>query len=455
MRGTEGALSTQNKLNLLVIELDNIWAGWRWAATNGRFDEIGKYVAALAWLADAQGLYGEVVAELEKVCALAREQMVGIATPVTSHLQIALTLARLLRELCYLYARAISVERGLERGAESIEVLRQLGLDGRSGEVSPSYLLTLVIMSIVTGFHADYQQARLYCEEIMLLTRGKSEISGFYSDALNTLGQVASLQGNFAEAERHLTQCLAQMPDDSIRDAATARLAHVYVDMGNLAQATRWATAAVITAEESGNRPALASAHLVGAESAMAKGHFDEVEKCLGRAAMIAEETGNRYVRVRFLNGKARLARHLGRPIEAQKLYQQAHELAKSMARNKDAALAQIGVGFALLDQEEIEDARTCFRTGLRAAWQRRIMPEVIWAVVGLAALKVYEHQPQIAERWLRNAATHPSCPHQVQAEVAEICKRFALADIAYTLAEEPLQDPDTTLEGIVLELLQ
>jgi predicted ATPase/tetratricopeptide (TPR) repeat protein len=444
-----------SKLKILVVELDNIWAGWYWATANRDFDKIEKFVNALGWLADAHGLYGEVVGEYEKVCALAREKLADVSISVASYSQIALELARLLSDLCYLYGRAISVERGLARGAESVELLRQLELDGRSGEVSPFYLEALVKMSIVTGFHADYQAARLYCDEIMRLTRGKDEHLEFYGDALNTLGQVASLQGNFAEAERYLTECLAQAPGDGIRNAATDRLAHAYADIGNLAHAAQFAKAAIITAEESGNRPAFASALLAKAEVAMAQGHFEEAEKYFGHAYAIAEETGNRHVRGRFLTGKARLARLLGRPVEAQQLFQQAYELAKSMGRNKDVALAQVGLGFALLDQEEGEAARTCFRAALQVAWQRRIMPEVIWAVVGLAALKGFEGQLQIAARWLRSAVAHPCCPKRIQGEAEEISKRLALAEIPHALDEELLQAPDTILEGIVLELLR
>jgi tetratricopeptide (TPR) repeat protein len=268
------------------------------------------------------------------------------------------------------------------------------------------------------------------------------------------LGQVAALEGNFAEAEIHLTQCLAQAPYPGIQIAAMDRLTYVYADMGDLRRAADYAGASVIAAEKSGIRPGIANALLAEAEVAMAQAHFEEAEKYLGRVGVIAEETGNLYVRVRFLNGKGRLTRLLGQPVEAQQLYRQAFELAESMARQKDAALALVGVGFALLDQEKSEDAATCLRAALEAAWERRIMPEVIGAVVGLAALKGYAGQPQIAERWLRCAVEHPSCPKRVQVEALEIRKRLAIADNTLALEVELLQDIDSALEGVVLELL-
>lgn len=69
--GTEGAFSEHIPMNILLLEIENIWAGWHWATVNHNFDEIGKYINTLTWLGDAQGLYGEVVAEFEKACALA------------------------------------------------------------------------------------------------------------------------------------------------------------------------------------------------------------------------------------------------------------------------------------------------------------------------------------------------------------------------------------------------
>ncbi len=165
-------------------------------------------------------------------------------------------------------------------------------------------------LSIVVGcFHADYEQARLYAHEIIRLTRGIQQHAGFYSDALSTLGQVAFLQGRFAEAESYLSHCLARSLSDSMRSAATDRLALVYADMGNLAHAMRAAKIAVMTSESTGNRPLLGSALLTEVEVAMLQGDFEEAEHGLGRVAVIAEETSNRYLRVRFLNGQARVAR--------------------------------------------------------------------------------------------------------------------------------------------------
>jgi predicted ATPase len=454
MGALEGMGRGHSTLNLLIVELGNIWAGWRWAAAYRDFGAIGKFVDALGWLADAHGLYGEVVTEFEGICTLARETLADISLPAEPHRQITLELARLLRNLCYLYARAISVERGRARGAEAVELLRQLGLDGRSGEVSPAYLESLGTLATVTHFHADYRQARLYCAEIMRLTQGQLKYLGFYCVALNSLGQSAHLQGRYAEAESRLTECIAKTADDNFRNAATDRLAHVYADIGDQARAAEFAAAALLIAERSGNRPAFASALLGQAGFAMDQGRFEEAEQHLGRVYVIGEETSNRYVRVRFLTSKARLARLLGRPADAQQLYREAYELASSMARIKDAVLAQIGTGFALLDQEKAEEAGPCFSAALPAAWEREMMPEVIWAVIGLAAVKGYGGQAHVAERWLKSAVTHPSCPRRLQVEAAEVRKRLALAEGAYLL-NDVSHDPDATLEQIVLELLQ
>ena len=448
-------LSERKSWNRLISELDNLWAGWHYATENWNLNQIGKYVPAFGWLGDAHGVYREVVAEFEKFCALARRRLVDGTAPVALHAQITRELAQVLSHLSFLYARAISVDRGVSRGVESIELLRQLGMDGRDGEVSSFYMQALARMSIVAGFHADYERAKLYCDEIMRLTYASNQHPGFYCDAFNTLGQVASLQGKYAEAQEYLMECLARASSDSFRSAAADRLAHVYTDMGNLVDATQLAMAAVKSAEMSGNRSAIGSTLLAEFEVTMALGHFEEAEKLLDRVSMIAEETGNLHVRVRFLNGQARLARCLNRAVEAQQLYQQAYELARGMARNKDAALAQIGVGFALLDQNKFEEAPAYFRAALQAAWERRIMPEVIEATLGLAVLKGYTGQPQIAGLWLRVAIAHPSCSKRIQIEATEILKRIARVEFTDPLNEHDMQTPDTALEGIVLELLR
>src|SRR5690606_36172229 len=255
-------------------------------------------------------------------------------------------------------------------------------------------------------------------------------------------------------AKHLLIECLAQTPEAFTRIAATDRLAHVYTDLGDLARAAQCADAAVMAAERAGSQPTLASTLLAKADVVMAQGHLGEAENYLGRVDAIGEATGNRYVRVRFLTGKASLMRLLGRPVEAEQLYRHAYELASGMARIKDAALAQVGLGFALLDQDKVEDARVCLRTALQVAWERRIMPEVIWAVVGLAALKGYEGQLQIAGQWLQRAVAHPSCPRRVQVEAAAIGKRLALEKPAHAFVEGDVQEPNTALERVMPELL-
>jgi predicted ATPase/DNA-binding SARP family transcriptional activator len=456
----EGEVSGHiGKLNTLLLELDNIWAGWQWEAANRNFDQIGKYVPSLAWLADAYGLYTEIVGEFEKVCALAREKLAEVALDKASYRKIALELARILNELCFLHGRATSVELGLARGTESITLLRQAELDGRSSEALPIYLDALGNMSLVVTKLADYEEARLYCEEMVALTQGKNGYLSFYCFAINSLSQIAYLRGNYAEAERYLMECITKTPGDFMRTVNMDRLAHVYADQGDLAQAAQFAASAVQRAELAGNLPALASTLLAQTDVALALGRFEEVEESLGRVEKIAEQTGNRYVRVRYLNSKGRQMRLMGGPLRAQAFYREAYELADSMARKKDAALAQAGIGFALLDQENFEDARVSLRAGLRAAWEHRIMPEVTWAVVGLAALKGAQGEPQLAERWLRAAVAHPSCPNHVQVEAMEVARRLGCSELGPVQGAADLQGtgptlPDTMLEEVVLEAL-
>jgi hypothetical protein len=178
------------------------------------------------------------------------------------------------------------------------------------------------------------------------------------------------------------------------------------------------------------------------------------MEKCFARALAIAEVTGNQSVRARYLTGKARLARLSGKPVEAQALYAESREMFERLARTKDVVIAQIGLGFAHLDQEQFVDARASFHGALQVAWKHKIWPEVIGAVVGLAAIKGYEGQPQIAERWLQIAVAHPACPRRVAVEAEELRLRLAPAGIAHALDDDILRDLDIALENVVLELL-
>lgn len=446
---------TARDLEILVTDLDNIWSGWHWAVAHRDFEGIGKYVSSLAWLADSRGPYKDFVAEFEEVCTTARQLLANPTGPPVEQRQIALALAQLLYHLCFLYGRAISVEHGLVCGRESLTLLRQLGLAHSSEKISPIYVEALVYNGAMAAMHADYQEARLYFDEIMQLTRGDHKQRRNYFGAMYALGLIFEFQGKFKEAERQHLTFLDDAPDDIDRGVVMDNLAFVYLNQGDVTRAEYFASEAYPLAVESGNWPQTASALLVQAECAMTRGHYPEAEQYLARSSAITEEMGNRYVHVRVMTGKGRLSRLLGRPVDAQAFYEQAHESAARMGRSMDAIVAQVGLGFCLLDQEKYAQAKACFHAALRAAWERRIMPEVIEATVGLAALKGYEGQARIADQWLRAAIAHPSCSKRVQVEAMEIRERIARAEAADPLHEEILQAPDATLEGVVLELLQ
>ena len=186
------------ELNILVVELDNIWAGWHWMSTQRDFDELSKYTAALKWLADSRGLYGEVIAEFENACTLAREicgeRFAAHHGSRSDHDRTSSATKRALLPLWRDHLRGAWAVWGGEH-----ELLRKLKMDGR-GELLPTYLDALLYMSLVTAKYADYRQARSCCEEVMHLTQGTSEFRQFSYSALNSLAQVAYLQGNFAEA---------------------------------------------------------------------------------------------------------------------------------------------------------------------------------------------------------------------------------------------------------------
>ena len=243
------------------------------------------------------------------------------------------------------------------------------------------------------------------------------------------------------------------LPDNIIRTVSNDRLAQLCADRGDLTRAACYAAVAVTLAEKGGNRPSLAAAILAQVKVAFTQRRLMEAAECLDRVAVIAEETGNQYVWVRLLVNQARLARLLDHPTKAQELYERAYVLADSVERKKDAALAQAGLGFSLLDQEKFEEARSCFHAALRAAWERGIMPEALSALVGLAALKGNEGQPQIAARWLRSAEAHPACGERVQQEIKDIRKRLVLSETICARDEDVVQDPDTALESAIREL--
>ncbi len=50
-----GTQQQKSAIDLLMAEIDNIWAGWRWSVANLEIEAMVNYVECLKWLADTQG----------------------------------------------------------------------------------------------------------------------------------------------------------------------------------------------------------------------------------------------------------------------------------------------------------------------------------------------------------------------------------------------------------------
>ena len=434
----------------LSADFDNLRLGWEWAIQERKVNEIGGYVAALTLIAGGRGFFQEFLQEFERATDLLRSLQETASSAQTAR-EISVILARLLQHMAQLATRSNAGDRGFALASESVGLLR------KAVEQSPEYRGQLN--------DANYRLAQIVTMQgrLSLAEETLQEVSGDVGEsgtpfALFLWGQIRHYQGRFQEADRWLEICVvkcSQAGDVFGQATALDRRALILCHLGQLEEAWRLAQTSFDICAGLGNKVGRNSSTLALAEVALARKQYQEAERLLAECLVVARETDNESARVRSLRRRAWLDRALGQLGSARQHYYEAYTLAEKIGRYRERSYALIGLGQVAYEQGAFEEARRYLREGLEAAWGMGVMPQVVWAVMNYAGLRIRSEDSGEAVRWLEVVIRHPACPAHIREEAlalrAQVAKERGVGD------EGPFADTDavSALEQIVEMLLK
>lgn len=364
LKGAEQAAATAE----LVAEIDNIRAAWLWASAHGLLDELERAGDVLQW-------FHEFRSWLQEGVALFAQSIERLSAAATAAGETRRTLGRLLGHYGYLATRSGAYARSAEALAESYRLLA----DGADP------------LGLGRTLHYQASNARSV---------------GDIEEARRLIG--LSLALTATTGDRHVRAM-------SLTEAIT--IAHV---RGEYLEAERLSRAALADWRELGNPRGTIWCITSSSVTLLALGKHSETQDLLREALALSHASDDRY-------GIAMTLYHLG--LAAAK--QNDDEVAIYFFREALPQLRRSGnwehvqalnhLGAAEWRAGAPDEAWRAYREALAAALQLQDLPEMLRAMVGLAACRAHAGQHAAALRLATQVLAEPSADAALRDTAAEL----------------------------------
>jgi predicted ATPase/transcriptional regulator with XRE-family HTH domain len=356
----------------LTGEMDNLRAGWDWAAANRQFMPLYRASAALMYLLEVCNWFKEGEATFGKTAA--------------------------------------ALQAGLAE--------------------SEADTLHPVILNAMLA-HAGFFRLRLgRCEEAYrtlapcaaFLRANAEPATAIYS--LWYLGINCWILGNFAEAQESLQDCLHLARAEGMRwheAAAGEFLGGLAVERGERDQARRYLSEAFAVLRRLGDPSLLA--HALGnlGMALRVSGDTREAEKRLRESLELAREIDYRFAMGFALDGLGEVAYAEGRYDEAHAFFAESAGLLREMGDTYSLSRTLNHQGLNALALGDPAGARSHFNAALRLAYAGQFLPSVLAALAGLAALDTGPDAGPSALELVLIVLQHPASSQETKDRAAQL----------------------------------
>ena len=257
-----------------------------------------------------------------------------------------------------------------------------------------------------------------------------------YDPAL-TLSLVASIQGNYAQAEALARQALQRSYKPGYysgnRQTANYLLATIALAQGQLDTARAYAEQAQADAEQAQDRWFLAYCHHELGNIALMSGHYVAAQTYYEAGYTLREAFHDWEGMAVSLNHLGKVALHQKQYREAQQRFRRSVDIYRKINDKGGLATAFDGLGQAAVGLEAFQTARRFFVQGLSIAAEMGFVPLTLSLLTGVGELLYACQQHSQAAPLLATAATHPaSLPDtQSRAQQGLAACNFSLDDFS------------------------
>jgi class 3 adenylate cyclase/tetratricopeptide (TPR) repeat protein len=275
------------------------------------------------------------------------------------------------------------------------------------------------------------------------------------ANALALLGEMTSIMGNYADAQKILTEAapLARGNSDKLILCRTLyALGDVNWRLGKLDEARVALDESLALARALGNLTReLFALNRLGM-AALTQGNVAEAERLFAEVHTRATAAGNRERAMAALNNLGEAAKERQDYALARGCYQQSLALARAIGAQSDAALFLINLAAMDTAVGQLSNARAGLREGLTLALRFGALPWVVGAVMYFAKLVYAEGQTERALRLWGLARRHPAWSSDNQHELDTALAEWALdpSVVEAGLAKGAELDWDATIQELL-----
>lgn len=345
----------------VLRDMDNIRAAVRLASLHWEEQPARKMLSSLMWFYAVQG-WQEGVEAFQEIAELRREALLARNTPDPGNDAIVLS-ARIHQAFYLCNLGQISESETISR--ECLEGLQRPGLEGELSEC-------LQNLGCNASCRGEYGESKELLEKAVLL--GREAGNGMWATYLLWLGYLYFLLGEYEQGLLSLQKCY-----------------ELFEERGTL-----WGTAFTLS------KMGLAVDGL--GEHARAKKYHEEA---LSVFELLDSQAGKAYA----LSRMSMSAYFMEEYPEAARLGQEGYAMFEKIGHRWGLCTALCGLGFASIGLRDLAKAKACFQTALKESRSDQIVPQSLYALLGLACLVALEGEEKKALEVVRYVRAHPETP--------------------------------------------
>lgn len=424
----------------LLSNATNIWAGWNFALQRLDTSLIGRYLGVVLHLAVHEGITREVDAVIAD-----RLQEIDRAIEQGSDDREQMLRSALLTDGRASFANRAGAPKVAEEWTRrALARLDSIG-DHHSklrGKIEAT--LTWILFTQSRVREAEVQLDRAL--QIFYQHEAIPEIAA----SLSHKAGIAREQGRFADAHSYLEQVQAIARTDQVMPEIYSSIAwQLAIEEGRLDDAEKLQPAIEASHYEISS-PTLP--HLFWGRDRLARGDLAEARGHAQLALEGGEKLDIRNQEVWALIDLGEIELRAGNTALAGDYFRRGLAAAQKMGRGKEIARARNGLGSVALAQEKWKAASAEFISSLATVWPLSILPEVLGALAGLAAIEAQSGRAERAIDWLRIVLSHPGMAYVQRVQVQSLWSQLTDdAPAPETLAWDEAQ---ALLEPVVGQLL-
>ncbi len=213
----------------------------------------------------------------------------------------------------------------------------------------------------------DYEQAKKYYEEILIIRKETGDKSGI-AGSIHNLGNVALSQGDYEKAKKYYEESMAiykEIGDKKGIATPILSLGNISLNQGDYEKAKMYYEESLAIKKEIGNKDGIARSINNLGNLAYYQGDYEQAKKYYKESLHICNEIGNKNGIAASISNLGSVASNQGEYEQAKKYYEESLDIRREIGNKNGIAESIKNVGNVAYDQGDYKQAKKLFEESL------------------------------------------------------------------------------------------